>query len=75
MSSSPGTPATEQMKERATYLRVVLVLEQGLGLLLADDGPASHGAGSCTAFSFPPHQQAHGGRELGLGLQDLRASR
>lgn len=49
----------------------VLVLEQGLGLLLADDG-GLHLGRVHVHVQLPAHQQAHGGRELGLGLQDLR---
>lgn len=49
----------------------VLVLEQGLGLLLTDDGRL-HLRGVHMHVQLPTHQQAHGGCELGLGLQDLR---
>lgn len=55
----------------AHSLAGVLVLEQGLGLLLADDGRL-HLRRVHVHVQLPAHQQAHGGRELGLGLQDLR---
>lgn len=56
---------------KAHSLAGVLVLEQGLGLLLADDGRL-HLRRVHVHVQLPAHQQAHGGRELGLGLQDLR---
>ena len=55
----------------AHSLAGALVLEQGLGLLLADDGRL-HLRGVHVHIQLPAHQQAHGGCKLGLGLQDLR---
>lgn len=56
---------------KANSLAGALVLEQGLGLLLADDGRL-HLRGVHVHIQLPAHQQAHGGCKLGLGLQDLR---
>lgn len=47
-----------------------LVLQQGLGLLLADDG-GLHLGGVHVHVQLPPHQEPHGGCELGLCLQHL----
>lgn len=55
----------------AVIIAGVLILEQGLGLLLTDDGRL-HLRGVHVHIQLPTHQQAHGGRKLGLGLQDLR---
>lgn len=65
-----GAWARADVRE-ARVLARVLVLEQGLGLLLADDG-GFHLRGVHVHVQLPAHQQAHGGCKLGLGLQDLR---
>lgn len=47
-----------------------LILQQSLGLLLADDG-GLHLGGVHVHVQLPPHQEPHGGCELGLCLQHL----
>lgn len=47
-----------------------LILQQGLGLLLADDG-GLHLGGVHVHIQLPPHQEPHGGCKLGLCLQHL----
>lgn len=64
-------PTQHPWEGQAHSLAGVLVLEQGLGLLLTDDG-RFHLRRVHVHIELPAHQQAHGGRKLGLGLQDLR---
>lgn len=64
-------PHSTRREGQAHSLAGVLILEQGLGLLLTDDGRL-HLRGVHVHIQLPTHQQAHGGRKLGLGLQDLR---